>query len=129
MQTLFSPWSTLQNEADIPSPALLIDLAAVDENLRRMVNIAGSAERLRPHVKTHKLPQLIERQLRLGIVKYKASTIAEAEMTAQAGAREVLLAMPLVGPSIARFLKLQQTFPAAQFTAVADNAAALAAMM
>jgi D-serine deaminase-like pyridoxal phosphate-dependent protein len=79
-------------------------------------------------VKTHKLPQLIERQLALGIVKFKASTIAEAEMTAAAGASEVLLAMPLVGPAIARFLKLQQTFPAVQFTAIADDPTAVDAM-
>jgi D-serine deaminase-like pyridoxal phosphate-dependent protein len=125
---LLKPWSPLQNEAEVPSPALLIDLAAVDENLRRMVNIAGTPERLRPHVKTHKLPQLIERQLKLGITKFKASTIAEAEMTAAAGAREVLLAMPLVGPAITRFLKLQQTYPQTQFTAVADDVAVVDAM-
>jgi D-serine deaminase-like pyridoxal phosphate-dependent protein len=121
------PWPPLLNEADVPSPALLLDLAAIDENLRRMVAIAGGPERLRPHVKTHKLPQLIERQLKLCITKFKASTIAEAEMTAAAGAREVLLAMPLVGPAITRFLKLQQLFPATRFTAVADDAAAVSA--
>jgi len=125
---VLKPWPALQNEAEIPSPALLLDLAAVDENLRRMVSIAGSADRLRPHVKTHKLPQLIERQLKLGITKFKASTIAEAEMTAAAGAREVLLAMPLVGPAIGRFLQLQQLFPKVQFTAIADDAAVVTGM-
>lgn len=125
--TPLKPWPALTNEAEIPSPALLLDLAAIDENLRRMVAIAGGPARLRPHVKTHKLPQLVERQVALGITKFKASTIAEAEMTAAAGAREVLLAMPLVGPAIARFLKLQQLFPAVQFTATADDAAAIAA--
>ena len=125
---MLKPWSPLQNEAEVPSPALLLDLAAVDENLRRMVSIAGNPERLRPHVKTHKLPQLIERQLKLGITKFKASTIAEAEMTAVAGGHEVLLAMPLVGPAIARFLKLQETFPKVQFTAVADNPDVVSAM-
>lgn len=124
---MLTPWPPLQNEAEIPSPALLLDLAAIDENLRRMVAIAGGPERLRPHVKTHKLPQLIERQLKLGISKFKASTIAEAEMTAAAGALEVLLAMPLVGPSIARFLKLKQLFPQTNFTATADDPAAVAA--
>lgn len=125
---MLKTWPALQNEAEIPSPGLLLDSAAIDENLRRMVAIAGSPARLRPHVKTHKLPQLIERQLKLGITKFKASTIAEAEMTAAAGAREVLLAMPLVGPSVGRYLKLQQTFPAVQFTAVADDSTTVAAM-
>jgi D-threonine aldolase len=125
---MLKPWPALLNEAEIPSPALLIELAAVDENLRRMVAIAGGPERLRPHVKTHKLPQLVVRQLQLGITRFKASTIAEAEMTAAAGAHEVLLAMPLVGPAITRFLALQRLFPATQFTVVADDPAAVTAM-
>ena len=35
-----------------------------------------------PHVETHKLPQLIKKQVALGVTKFKAATIAEAEMCA-----------------------------------------------
>ncbi|MFY8152388.1 MAG: ATP-binding cassette domain-containing protein, partial [Hyphomicrobiales bacterium] len=50
--------------------------------IAEMLRIAGGPERLRPHLKTHKLPELIRRQVELGITKFKCATIAEAEMAA-----------------------------------------------
>jgi D-serine deaminase-like pyridoxal phosphate-dependent protein len=115
----------LSNAAAVPSPALLIDMDAVDENLQEMLRIAGRPERLRPHVKTHKLPQIVSAQVALGITKFKCATIAEAEMTAAAGGRDVLLAMPPVGPNAGRFVELMRRFPDVKFLTVADDAAVL----
>ena len=67
--------------------------------------------RLRPHVKTHKMPEIIGMQLRHGIEKFKCATIAEAEMTASCGAADILLAMQPVGPAIGRFFRLKQAYP------------------
>jgi D-serine deaminase-like pyridoxal phosphate-dependent protein len=120
-----NPFPLPENAAEIPSPALLIDLAAVDRNLARMLAIVGNAERLRPHIKTHKLPQLIHRQLALGIRKFKCATIAEAEMAAGCGGPEVLLAGQPVGPNVARLLALVQQFPETRFSTMADDEAAL----
>src|SRR5688572_24487733 len=89
---------TLENAGEIDSPALLVYEERLNENLRRMVAAAGDPERLCPHVKTHKLPEVIARQLELGVRKFKAATIAEAEMCAAAGAPQVLLAHAPVGP-------------------------------
>jgi D-serine deaminase-like pyridoxal phosphate-dependent protein len=114
-----------ENAAEIASPALLIDIAAVDRNLARMLTIVGSAERLRPHVKTHKLPQLIRRQLALGINRFKCATIAEAEMTAGAGAPDVLLAAQPVGPNVRRLLTLVERFPETRFSTIADDESAI----
>src|SRR3954467_3803850 len=118
-----SPWFKLANEAEIPSPALLVYVERAEENIRRMIAMAGGPERLRPHVKTHKMPALIERQLRVGITKFKCATIAEAEMTARAGASDVLLAMQPVGPNMARLNKLIASFPATTFSTIVDNLA------
>jgi D-threonine aldolase len=115
----------IENESSVASPALLIDMDAVEENLRRMVAIAGDVRRLRTHVKTHKLPQLVQAQLALGIVKFKCATIAEAEMTAAAGGQDILLAMPPVGPNTGRFVKLMQHFPEVKWLTIADDATAL----
>ena len=52
-------------------------------HVRDMIAVAGGVDRLRPHVKTHKLPEVIRRQLVLGIRKFKCATIAEAEMLAE----------------------------------------------
>jgi D-serine deaminase-like pyridoxal phosphate-dependent protein len=114
-----------ENAAEIPSPALLIDIAAVDRNLARMLAVVGQAERLRPHVKTHKLPQLIRRQLALGITKFKCATIAEAEMVADSGAPDVLLAGQPVGPNVKRLLALVARFPATRFSTIADDESAI----
>src|SRR5205814_4493792 len=99
-------WFKLSNEAEIPSPALLVYVERAEENIRRMIAMAGGPARLRPHVKTHKMPALVERQLRAGIRKLKCVTIAEAVMTARAGAPDVLLAMQPVGPNLDRLIKL-----------------------
>src|SRR6186713_3243647 len=96
------PDFTVSNEQDIASPALLLFSEKIDRNIGRMIEIAGGASRLRPHVKTHKLEPLVRRQIAAGITKFKAATIAEAEMCAIAGAGDVLLAFPAAGPNIVR---------------------------
>jgi D-serine deaminase-like pyridoxal phosphate-dependent protein len=121
-------WFRLSNEAEIASPSLLIFEERVESNLRRMIEIAGDPARLRPHVKTHKLGPLVERQLKLGINKFKCATIAEAEMCAQADAPDVLLAMPAVGPNVARLCKLAKKYPATHFSTLIDDAGAMQAL-
>ncbi len=114
-------WFRITNEGNVPSPALLLYPDRIEENLRRMITLAGGAERLRPHVKTHKLPQVIALKLRNGITKFKTATIAEAEMTAASGGRDVLLAYQPVGPNINRFIELVKLFPQTHFTGLVDN--------
>jgi D-serine deaminase-like pyridoxal phosphate-dependent protein len=123
-----APWYAVSNIADIPSPSLLVYEDRVVENIRRMIAMVGGPARLRPHMKTHKMPEIIKLHLQQGITKFKCATIAEAEMTAAAGALDVLLAYPLVGPNVARFLRLMQQFPETRFCAVADDEGALRAL-
>ncbi len=112
----------LENADEIDSPALLVYEERLNENLRRMVVQAGDPERLCPHVKTHKLPQVIVRQIELGVHKFKAATIAEAEMCAAAGAPQVLLAHAPVGPRAERLVALVRAFPNTSFAAIVDDA-------
>ena len=121
-------WMRLANEADVPSPALVLHLERIDENVRRMLARVGDAERLRPHIKTHKLPQLVARQLAQGIRKFKCATIAEAELAAAAGAPDVLLALQPVGPHAGRFVRLMGAYPQTRFTTIGDDADAVAAL-
>lgn len=113
------------NESDIASPALLLFSESIDRNIARMIQIAGGMARLRPHVKTHKLEPLVRRQIAAGITKFKAATIAEAEMCANAGAADVLLAYPPAGPAGQRLCQLVQRFPQTRFSTIADNAPAI----
>ncbi len=113
-------WFHVENEADIPSPALLFYRSRIEHNLQLMLKIAGDAQRLRPHVKTHKTAEIIAMQINLGITKFKASTIAETEMCAAVGASDVLLAMPCVGINAHRLAELAVKFPDTQFSTIAD---------
>ncbi len=56
-----------------------------------------------------------------GITKFKTSTIAEAEMTASAGGKDILLAFQPVGPNIDRFIDLIEAFPDTKFSTLVDN--------
>ena len=86
-----------------------------------MIAAAGDdPSRLRPHVKTHKMPPIVQMQLGMGITRFKAATIAEAEMTAAAGGEDVLVAYPLVGPNASRLVRLDQAYPEVRFSGIVD---------
>ncbi|HUP79463.1 MAG TPA: D-TA family PLP-dependent enzyme [Pirellula sp.] len=118
-------WYRIDNEEEVSSPSLLVYPDRILENLKRMIELAGDVSRLRPHVKTHKIPQIIEMKRSLGIDKFKTSTIAEAEMTASAGGKDILLAYQPVGPNIRRFIELIRRFPDTRFSTIVDNPASL----
>lgn len=122
------PWYLFEEAQTIPSPALVVYRDRAEENLRRMIALAGGAERLRPHVKTHKMAEVVGMQLAAGIAKFKCATIAEAEMLARAGALDVLLAYPIVGPNTERLARLVGAFQETHFSALADDAGALRAL-
>lgn len=118
----------LENAGEIFSPALIYYADLIRENTRRAIEIAGGANRLWPHVKSHKMKKLIEMQMEMGIVRFKCATLAEAEMTASCGAEHVLLAYPLVGPNIPAFVALAKRFPETKFYALGDNLSCLRAL-
>ncbi|MFK7925699.1 MAG: D-TA family PLP-dependent enzyme [Bacteroidia bacterium] len=105
----------------IDSPALLVYRERVEQNIARMLEMAGRAERLIPHVKTHKMAAVIQLFLEAGIKKFKCATIAEAEMTASCGAEEIVLAYQPVGPKLNRWVSLIQRFPWVRFAALTDD--------
>ena len=114
-------WFTITNPTEIDSPALLVYPNRVDANIRTAVAFAGGPGKLRPHVKTHKMRAVTELLLAAGIHQFKCATIAEAEMLAQAGAPDVLLAYPVVGPKVARLKALTERYPATHFSCLVDN--------
>jgi len=114
-------WAAVENIDAVPSPALLIFQERVEQNIRKMVSVAGSPERLRPHVKTHKMSAIIKLKQQHGISRFKCATLAEAEMVAKCGGKDILLAMQPVGPHIGLFFKLQQHYLHSRFSALADS--------
>jgi D-serine deaminase-like pyridoxal phosphate-dependent protein len=113
----------LADPAAVFSPALLFYPELIARNIRRVIELAGSPERLRPHVKTHKTREIARMELEAGVTKHKCATVAEAELLAGAGARDVLLAYPLVGPNCGRLARLAAAFPDCRFRTTADHPA------
>ena len=112
---------TFDEQADVFSPQLIFYPALILENIRRMKEISGGGDRLWPHIKTHKTAQVVQMLVEEGIDRFKCATIAELEMAARNGGRRLLLAYPLVGPNIRRFLAVKHAFPEVEFYAIADD--------
>ncbi|HET6586050.1 MAG TPA: alanine racemase [Nannocystaceae bacterium] len=86
--------------AGVQTPALVIDLDAVDANIAAMIAAAGSADRWRPHVKTVKQGVVVDALLAAGVRRMKCATLAELDLLlARADSRgvaiDVLVAYPL----------------------------------
>jgi D-serine deaminase-like pyridoxal phosphate-dependent protein len=94
--------------SSIDTPALLIDLDIVEANLQWMQDKANRlGVVLRPHIKTHKMPELAKRQLQIGAVGVTAAKVSEAEIMAASGISDIFIANEIVTPSkIERLLSL-----------------------
>src|ERR1051326_9009028 len=101
----------LNDPSKVYSPALLFYPEVIRGNIARTIEIAGSPQRLRPHVKTHKTREIARLWLAAGVTKHKCATIAEAEMLAMCEAPDVLIAYPIVGPNCDRVARLAATYP------------------
>src|SRR6476469_3327135 len=97
-----SNWYEIKNIDQVDSPALIIYADRVKENIKTLINSIDHVDRLRPHIKTHKSSEVSRMMLDAGINKFKCATIAEAEMLATAGAKDILLAYQPVGPKANR---------------------------
>ncbi|MDG1873374.1 MAG: D-TA family PLP-dependent enzyme [Mariniblastus sp.] len=115
----------IQNIDQIKSPGMLVFRDLVEHNLNEMIRLAGSPQRLRPHCKTHKIREIIEMEMGLGITRHKCATIAEAEMLADAGVEDILLAYQLVGPNLKRMADLIDKHPSKKFACLVDCPAAV----
>lgn len=111
----------IENVADVFSPALVFYKDLIRANIAEVVRIAGSPKRLCPHVKTHKCREIVRLQLDAGITTHKCATVAEAEMLAQCGAPDVLIAYPIVGPNVGRVRALVAKYPTTKFSVLVDH--------
>lgn len=110
----------------LDSPSMLIFEEQVRSNIDRMIATAGHTDRLRPHCKTHKMAEVVRILLEKGITRHKAATIAEAEMLADAGVTDLVLAYNPVGPNIRRVVELRKKYPHIALTVTADHTEPLA---
>jgi D-serine deaminase-like pyridoxal phosphate-dependent protein len=85
---------------DLDTPVLTADLDAVERNIMRMQRYCDEhGLALRPHVKTHKLPEVARLQLAAGARGITCQKLGEAEVFADAGFDDILISFPLIGRS------------------------------
>ncbi len=96
--------------AELETPALLLDLDRVEANVAAMAAAARAAGvALRPHTKTHKMPRIAEIQVAAGARGLTVAKVGEAEVMAEAGFTDLLVAYPIVTPgALARLGALRE---------------------
>jgi D-serine deaminase-like pyridoxal phosphate-dependent protein len=114
----------------IDTPALVIDLDAMERNLARMASFARRAGvRLRPHAKMHKSAELARLQLAAGAVGVCVQKTSEAEALAAAGILDVFISNEVVAPAkLARVAALARSLSArgGRLAIAADSAEGIA---
>lgn len=95
-------------KAELDTPVLCVDLDAFDRNLQFLASTVLSAGKSwRPHSKGHKSPAVAWRQIRAGAIGVTCAKVSEAEVMAQAGIRDVLIANVIAGgPKVERLAAL-----------------------
>jgi D-serine deaminase-like pyridoxal phosphate-dependent protein len=82
----------------VRTPALLVELDAMEANLRDMANFfADKPCKLRPHFKNHKAPMLAGKQIHAGAIGITCATLREAEILVEHGIDSILIANEVAG--------------------------------
>jgi D-serine deaminase-like pyridoxal phosphate-dependent protein len=92
---------------DLDTPALYVDLDVLERNIAQMQEqCRGWGVDLRPHVKTHKIPEIAQMQLDAGAIGITVAKLGEAEVLP---GDDVLIAYPLVKAKLPRLRELTKS--------------------
>src|SRR5262244_2672539 len=84
--------------SELETPAVVVDLDVMERNLARMADYCRRTNlKLRPHTKSHKIPELAQRQIASGATGITVAKLGEAEVMLNAGITDMLIAYPIVG--------------------------------
>lgn len=93
-----SSWPIGCDLKDLDTPALCIDLDAMEANIQRMAGwITERGKQWRPHQKCHKTPAIAWKEIDAGAIGVTCAKVSEAEVMAAAGIRDILIAHMIVG--------------------------------
>lgn len=108
---------------ELDTPALYVDLDAMERNIRGMQEkCRGWGVGLRPHTKTHKIPEIARMQLDAGAIGITVAKVGEAEVLP---GDDVLIAYPLQAAKVPRVRELAKT---RRVTVAIDSVEAAAAL-
>lgn len=112
----------MQLRGDVPTPALLLDLDAFEQNIAKMAaHLKARGKAFRPHGKTHKCPEVAKALIKAGAVGCCAARLSEAEVFAEFGIPGLLITTAVIGrDKIKRAISLAAQAPDTIF--VVDDA-------
>jgi D-serine deaminase-like pyridoxal phosphate-dependent protein len=114
----------VENADDVMTPALLLYPDAVAANIDAVLRVLdGNADRWRAHVKTAKLAFTMRMLVERGVANFKCATTLELLVACESGARDVLVAYPLVGANARRVREIAESFPNVRVSILAENEA------
>jgi D-serine deaminase-like pyridoxal phosphate-dependent protein len=118
----------------LATPALLLDLDAVDHNIAAVLARCGDPRRWRPHLKTLKSAALLERLLAAGVTRCKVATLDELDLALETADRhavalDVLLAYPQHPASLRAALARAEASPRCRVQCVLDSPEHLALLV
>lgn len=92
------------------TPYVVVELEKVEESIKKMVNrLNNEGIQHRPHIKPHKSIELAKLQINLGAKGIACATLSEAEVMAEGGIDDILIAFPIVGKeNLERFYHLSK---------------------
>jgi D-serine deaminase-like pyridoxal phosphate-dependent protein len=123
-----APAAVGQRIEEVDTPALILDLEAFEKNLETMRQCVAGRVRVRAHAKTHKCPQIAQRQIAAGAIGVCCQKVSEAQTLVEGGVRDVLVSNEIVGSSkIERLAALSQRAHLGVCVDNADNLRELAA--
>ena len=96
--------------AELDTPALLLDLNAFERNVARMAShFRGAGVNWRPHTKGQKVPALVHMELAAGAFGATCAKLGEAEILADCGVDNILIANQIVGrQKLSRLMALRR---------------------
>ena len=105
---------------EVDTPALIVGLDQMESNIDAMAGLGRDLDlALRPHIKSHKIPELARRQMEAGAVGITCQKLGEAEVMADAGLPDITIAYPIIGtPKLRRLTDLAQR---ARITTLVDS--------
>lgn len=113
----------LEEPDRLMTPALLVYPELVDANIKAAIRMAGGdPARWRPHIKTTKIPAVVELLIANGVSRLKCSTTLELRVACQARADDVLLAFPVMGANAKRVREISKRYPATRVSVLVESA-------
>jgi len=112
----------IANTRAVLTPALVLYPEIVASNIERTIALLnGDESRWRVHVKTAKLAYTMRMLTERGVVNFKCATTLELLMACESGAKDVLVAYPVVGANARRVLEIADLFPNTRISVLVEN--------